>query len=265
MRTKKKKSNNLRFAFYFIILVVFFGGLSLAFKLGTVLKNSTFDGNHRYNMEVREDNTVCIISFSPQTNNIAIVNIDDKIGESMNKELSIPIDAKISGQCPISGSDIFQKLTKLLPTTFDVNSKPTFIDILKLMYFAKDIPKESISKNTIGNSPDDSLKQQILSSEFLDQSIVGEKKTIQIINATAVSGLGARLAAMLSNIGGNIILVVTMEKEAKESQITYYGQESYTVQKLHSILGFKKEKKNGRAIADIIIIIGKDVVNTNKF
>ncbi|OGH06823.1 MAG: hypothetical protein A2W22_02120 [Candidatus Levybacteria bacterium RBG_16_35_11] len=265
MRKKKKKSNNLKFALYFIILVIFFGGLSLSFKLGLVLKNSSFDNNHRYNLELRKGQISCVASFSPQTNSISIVNIDGRVEGSLNKAISIPIDAKTLGSCPINESSIFSTLVGIFPNTFKVDSSPTFIDVLRLMIFVKSISEESILEERISVSLDDSLKQQVLSPLFLDQSIISEKKTIEIINSTDIPGLGARLAILLNNIGANIVLVITSEKGEKESQITYFGKDSYTVGKLSSILDFKKVKKEGKSIADVIIVIGKDQENTLKF
>src|SRR3990170_572920 len=125
---KKKKSNNLKFALYFTILVVFFGGLSLAFKLGIILKNSTFDNNHRYNLEFKKNQVSCVASFSPETNSISIVNVNGRVEKSLNKALSIPIDAKVLGDCPIHVSGIFSKVASILPNTIKVESKPTFID-----------------------------------------------------------------------------------------------------------------------------------------
>jgi len=265
MRKKQKSSNNLRFALYFILVILFFGGLSLAFKLGVVLRNSTFDGNHRYNLEFKEGKKASIVSFSPQTNTISIVNVKGEIGESVNKNLSIPIDAVVKKTSSIDSSNVFFRVFNLFPQTFTTDSKPTFIDVFRLMIFAKSVPEDSISEATIDTSSNDLLKQQILSPLVLDKSIVDEKKTIEIINSTEIPGLGARLAIILNNIGGNIILVVTSEKPQKESQIIYYNKDSYTVDRISSILGFRKFKKEGKAIADVIITIGEDQINTTRF
>jgi len=261
---KKQKSGNLKYAFYFILLIVFFGGLSLSFKLGVILKNSSFDGNHRYNLEFREGDNLSIASFSPETNSISIVNVQGKIGESISKSLEVPIDGVVNGSS-INSSNVFFKIAGIFPQTFNTKSKPTFIDIIRIMMFARSIPKDSITQDTVNISSDDLSKQQLLSPLFLDQSISDEKKTIEIINSTETPGLGARLAILLNNIGANIILVVTSDKPQKESQIVYYNQGSYTVDRISSILGFKKTENNGSSIADVIIIIGEDQVNTTKF
>ncbi|OGH10194.1 MAG: hypothetical protein A2152_02785 [Candidatus Levybacteria bacterium RBG_16_35_6] len=265
MRKKEKKSKNLKFAIYFIIVIVFFGGLSLAFKLGIILKNTSFDNNHRYNLEFNKEGVSCIASFSPETESISIVNVEGRIYESTNKALGVPIDAKVLSGCPIESSSIFSKVAGIFPGSLKVSSKPTFIDVIRLMAFVKSVPKDSIVEESLNVSTDDILKQQILSPLFLDQSIVNEKKTIEIVNSTDTPGLGARLAVLLNNIGANIVLVVTSEKPEKSSQIVYYGKESYTLEKIEQILRFKKVKKEGQAIADVIIIIGEDERNTLKF
>jgi hypothetical protein len=264
---KKEKGKSLRYAFYFILLILFFGGLSIAFKIGFIIKNSNFDGNHRYNLQLTSNHTSSFISFSPETRSISILNANGPKDENMPQSLKIPIDGVIESESPVRKSEIFVKIAKAIPQTFNINSSPTILDILRLMFFTKGIGEDSIEEKDITIPREEYQIQQIVSPLFLDQSIAYEKKSIEIINSTDEPGLGARLAILLNNIGANIILVVSSEKSQKVSTISYVSSDSdsYTVNRLFSMLGYKKIKQNNKGIADIIIILGEDQIKTNKF
>jgi hypothetical protein len=262
MKIKNKKGDNLKYAVYFIVLLLFFVAISFLFKLLIVLKNSTFDGIHSYNLEFKNERSSCVVAFSPATKKIAIVDIEGRIKESVNKNLSVPVDATILSECPTSG--LFSGVLGVLPKTINVNSKPSALDVLKLAFLSRGVSGEGITRASIDPDETDLLKQEVLEPLFSDQTIIDEKKTVQIINSTETPGLGLRMANLLTNIGANIVLVVTSEKKENDSKI-YYTDESYSVDRISSVFGIEKIKKEGRQIADIIIVIGDDHADTLKF
>jgi len=267
MRKNEKKGKNTKIALIFFLIVFFFVAVSLILKFIQVLKNSSFDGSHSYNLAIIEEKNSWIISFSPEAKSISILDVRGKTGEeSLNHLLNLPIDAVIKrDDLKIENSNIASNLFKVFFSSFNLAAKPTFIDIFRLALFAKSVPQSSVFEKSVNVNADDLVKQQIVSSIFLDSTIVSEKKTIEIINATDTSGLGARLAALVNNIGGDIVLVVTSEKNENNSKVIYYGDDSYTVDRLSSIFDFPKVRKNGGAIADVIIVIGNDSVDSKSF
>ena len=105
----------------------------------------------------------------------------------------------------------------------------------------------------------------MVSSFFTDQQIALEKKRIQIINGTDITGAGNRLANVISNMGGDVVIVLTSDKEEPVSKIIYSGNKSYTVEKLSSLLNFSNAKTNETFLANVIIILGKDKIAEFKY
>jgi hypothetical protein len=95
---------------------------------------------------------------------------------------------------------------------------------------------------------------------FTDETIVNENKSIQVINGTGVSGFGSKFSRMLTNSGATVISVTTARKEVSKTTITYFGESSYTVEKIEKILKEKAKLLQKKGISDIIITLGKDKV-----
>jgi hypothetical protein len=265
MREKQKKGKNTKLAVLFILIVIFFGIISLVFKLTLIIKDSSFDGAHSYVLEVKENKASYLISFSPQSSSIAILTVDKQNEKNLSKTLGVPVDGVISTEnVELSKKNINNFLIRNLFVLSRSNSKPTFFDIIGLIFFTGSVSSDSITEENVSVKMDDITKQQIISPLFLDQTIVSEKQRIEIVNATDTTGLGSRLAILLNNIGGNIVLVVSSGKTESKSKIEY-NSNSYTLKRISSILNFPKMKNNSESIADIIITIGEDANNSPAF
>jgi len=77
--------------------------------------------------------------------------------------------------------------------------------------------------------------------------------------------LGTRVATLITNIGGSVVLISTSGQTAQKSNITYYGNKSYTVKKISSYLGIPALQTSVKGVADVIITIGKDKVEDSNF
>ena len=134
----------------------------------------------------------------------------------------------------------------------------TFFDILRLTIAAhrttQDDEQIVIKGNQYNN--DNNLK-----SLFVDDEISLENISIQVINASSISGLGKRLETDLSRLGANVISVNTSQKKVATSSIQYFGEKTYTSKKLENILKFVTKKLTEKQIADIVIVIGEDSKN----
>ena len=69
--------------------------------------------------------------------------------------------------------------------------------------------------------------------------------------------MGNKIARLIGNLGGNVILVDSSKETESKSKIVYKN-DSYTVRKISKILGVPAEKKEMNSISDVIVIIGKD-------
>ena len=199
-----------------------------------------------------------VVSFSPLNNSISILKIDLKINKNnLAKYLQIPIDGIVESNQNITDKNI---TSILLKSSFPFDSSlenMNRIDSFRLFLFAKGVSANSLYQRELNLTTTDIQKSTLISLTFTDPAIYRENQTIQIINATNVYGLGARLANFITNLGGSVILISTGENSSS-SKIVYYGKESYTVSKLSDVLGISPTQTNSKGLADVIIMIGKD-------
>jgi hypothetical protein len=138
------------------------------------------------------------------------------------------------------------------------------LDCLRLFLFAKGVGLGSIYQRELTKLTNDAQKSTLLSLSFTDPAIYRENQSIQIVNAANIYGLGAKLANLITNIGGTVILISTGEV-GEDSRIVYYGKKTYTVDKLSQFLGIPAQSTNSKGVADVIITIGKKKVNNLSF
>lgn len=261
MRKKKITSNNLGVAaiFSFIVLGLIF--FSFVLRILLILGESKFDGVNSFTVLVNEEKTQQIINFSPKNSSISILSAVSYNGNEV-KSLEIPIDGSFSSQELIKGNNLSSVLSKNI-----LNSKMqkdlNFMDFFRLFLFTNTVKSISIDEEEISKETSAQTLLSLTSSLFVDPVILDEKQSIEIINATDIYGLGNRLANLVTNIGGNVILVTTGDLQ-NNSEVQYINS-TYTAKKLSQILNFKFVKINKKSIPDIIIIIGKDSVSSLKF
>lgn len=270
MRKKSKKTGNLRLAVIFGILVFLLILCSLIIKFFSVLSKSSFDGEHRFTVSVANNGlpSILVLSFAPDNNSISFLKVKGFNNQkSIGKFLKIPIDGSIKFRKQI---DFLEKedgvesiLRNSLVNLNSIDTDLTFIDLIRLWYFVKTQPSHVIISKELEDLSKKGVNQEYaidkLSSKlFSDYTVLSEKLTIQIVNGTNISGLGNRLARFISNNGGNVVSVLTSEKDLEKSQILYNGELFYTYKRLYKILGFPLEKSQSVVISDVIIIIGKD-------
>lgn len=263
IKRKKHESSNLKLAGVFTILVVGLIILSTFFKFFLIVKASHFDGTHNFIVSFVGEREGKIVAFSPQSKSLSILNVKTA-DQNLAQTLEIPIDGKIAAK-DIGSGKISSALLKSIFTFGKSLSNMTILDALRLFIFSETVSANNINERKITVALNDAQKATLVSLSFNDPSVYQENQSIQIINAASVYGIGGRLAALITNIGGNVILVSTSDKTIQASEIVYYGDESYTVKKLSGYLGFKTEKSDKRGVADVIITIGKDGVENPKF
>ena len=261
MRRKKSsgfQSKNLKTAYVFSAVVFTLILVSLIFKIIIVIKNGNFDGANRFTVGVFKSSETAVLSFSPKNSSIFLLKIKGQtLRSEIGKYLQIPIDATLSANQNITKNTLPSDLTRILFNLKDANTNLTVVDLLRLIFFTRTVPPNSINEKTM-ESMQKSEIQGIASSKFIDPQIVEDKQSIEVINSTDVPGLGNRLANLITNMGGNVILVSTADSAMQNSEIKYFRDKTYTVSKLSSVLGFATKKISQKSIADVIIVIGKD-------
>lgn len=277
MRVKQKQPSGktIRFALFFVVFIFLIIIGSFVSKGIGVIKSSLFDGQHRFTLLLQSQNNSesILVSFSPKENSGSILRVLGKQAGSA-KELSvllgIPIDAFVSFpsnlQLKEGEADVFLPMA-FWEITFNFNkikTNITLLDAVRLMLIARGIPKHDIIDKTYDFSLSSKGAQDLgaldllIYSLFSDSAILDEKRSIHIINASGISGLGNRLARIITNMGGNVVAVTTGDSILPVSEIAYSEGKYYTVKKLQKLLQSKILHTSKQAISDIVIIIGKD-------
>jgi len=265
MKKKEKAFSNTKIAIVFFAFLTFIVGISLIFKVIAIIRASQFDDSKRFTLSITNGKNIEIMSLSPSSKTIAIFKLNDNTKPAeAGRLLGIPIDGFIAQD----SLNLNQKVNPLfMNAIFNYNSLKTnltIIDLLKLAIFTGIVPESSINikkvKDTSGLGLD-----KVVGRLVIDTSIEKDHQTIQIINAAGVSGLGNRLARLITNMGGDVIIVATENSLKKKSEISYIDKKTYTVERLHKVLGYETVKKTDDVISDITIVIGEDKVSSNPF
>jgi hypothetical protein len=263
---KNKNKTNLKLAGVFFLLVCGLIALSLLLKVFFVFKNSKFDGSNSFIVGFVGPSQTKLVSFNPQSKTMSTIDIKTSLDRNMLvKTLEVPVDGILKVDKNVEDKNIATLLLQSASPFSNSLNGLTFIDAFRLSIFAKSVSEGSVYDRNFSADLNDAQKSTILTLSFTDPTVYQENQSIQIINASDISGAGGRLASLITNIGGNPILVTTADNPQNASKIIYYKQKSYTVKKLSAYLGFPAEESDKKGIADVIIIIGKDKISKPNF
>lgn len=264
-RQRKNHGKTLTLGFLFAAAIILLIVFSFIIKTVILVQKSKFDGYHRFTIGVF-GNTMEVVSFSPQTSSISIVDLGKTKNMQLLRSLEIPIDAAIYfPTLDFKQNNVISQLWNILLRPGIFKKGFTSIDILRLIFFSKALGSKQIHFVNIPLGSTNNQIQSDIGSDFVYPSIVRDGDTIQVVNGTQVSGLASRLSIFISNMGGNVVLVSTDTQNVRDSEIIYSGKSDYTVNKLSKVLGFKKISSITNNIADVTILIGEDSVKDLKF
>lgn len=265
-QTENKSLKTFYLYLFAVILIII---ISLLIKGVFIIQQSKFDGSHDFILAVTEQNDVKeIIAFHPQISAIsALIIQDNNISYgTLAKDYGIPTDGYIGvkGNSDI-GSDVTAFIWSSILYTASWQSNLTAYDKIRLLLFSKSVTTNSKTTEMISllnPAPDIGTT---ITNALTDQEIADENISIQIINATNVTGFAQRLGRVLTNMGADVVDVSTAQNTQEKSTIQYFGSQSYTVGRLEKLLGLTAEKITTQPIANIVITLGTDKSNTTKF
>lgn len=254
------------FGLFVILLVV----ISLSTKAYLIIKASRYDGTHNFVLALAEKNIVKeIISFDPQNAAIDVMKLTGTSKQqlsSLGKDLGIAADGNINIKSGLPLSDNMPDVFYMLITNYNhIKADITIYDLGRLLMFARSASRNNIRLKEVPMPMDSAQLDKIISAILTDNVLSQEGLSIQVVNGAGVTGIGKRLERVIDNIGGNVIAVSTASSIEPVSKIYYFGKESYTLDKLESILKFTAEYSDKKTIADMVIMIGKDSSNTKRF
>ena len=150
----KKKDDpsvsNTKIAIVFFVLLIFIVGISLIFKIITVIKNSQFDDSKRFTLSVANGRNIEVISLSPGSKDIAILKLNDGTKpEEAGPLLEIPIDGFIAGVSLDLNKKIDSLFVNAIYNYSSLKTNLTIIDLLKIALFVRVVPESSINVKTV--------------------------------------------------------------------------------------------------------------------
>lgn len=252
-------------------LIVFFLVLgSLLFRAYSIVKDSSFDGEHRFTLAVGEGNKVLgVVSFDPETSSISLLTFSNGSSvpfSELNRKVGIITDGYVKANHSL---DLHGSISSLF-LSFILNSNSleknvTIYDLMRFYLFASTISAGNISTDELSVSADVGAFDKEASLLFRDNFLSKENVSIQIVNASGESGLAGRLERIITNMGGSVVSIKNATISEAVSRIKYDGSETYTLGKLQSFLRMRPEVIDRQGVAEIVIILGKDIRDTSLF
>lgn len=265
---KKKKtheSTSIKTLVIYCLVVFLLIFMSIAIKFFFIVKESKFDGKHRFTIAVTTEKQKSeVLSFDPQSNSVVVLEVIGDGGKHLQEILGLPIDVVVATPS-LSSKDASVIMSNFFFHYTSLHSDITIYDIGRLLLLAKTAQaKDKLYKQVHTIDSQDSI-DKLVSVLFQDQTIVDEKVTIQIVNATDQAGLAGKLERVLTNIGANVLAISSSHTIEKKSKITYSNDNTYTLTKLQKMLHISANKMQDKAISDIIIVLGEDMSNSSAF
>lgn len=206
------------------------------------------------------------MSFSSISKSLSVLSLEEKIDpKDAQRFFEIPIDGFINSNFLEEDERADSFFLKSILNYGKLKTNLTILDMVKLFVFTKTIPSSNINIKNIEKNLGTEDTDIIVSKLFRDELIEKDNKTIQIINGTEITGLGNRLARLITNMSGKVIIVTTSDTPNKRSSILYFDKKTFTTEKLEKILGFETIQVGNKNIADITIIIGEDKIGSILF
>ncbi len=242
--------------FFICIGLLVFSGILL--KLFLVLRASAFDSAHQYIVEVDESKARGeIIAFNPDKKSVVTLFITGSTDHGFGKYLGIPTDATIQ-------MNTMQDTSKLVGTMlFGTKSESgmTIIDKVRLLIFTNSLKPSDFQHASITLPVDATVTEKELPSLFVDTTIYNDNESVTIVNATGESGIGSKLAHMLTTIGVNVISVITSDSVQDGTTISAQQTNSYTINRLQRLFNGQVIHATEPGLSDITLILGKKSIS----
>jgi len=208
---------------------------------GSSARHQLWDGQAPLNL-LLQNSSLAVVSFDSYEGELKVANLIDGddvssmdvLKKTISTKLNIPIDGYIQVSSSFSSKTPFEIVQDLKsnPLEWFLNLKAIRSDLT---------PKEllslswSLSKVRFDKVKDLSIKDG--GDYFKDARIQNDQATIAVFNATGTPGLAQRAASVISNLGGNVIIITSSQtNDLKNSYVSVKDNApSYTTQRLREI------------------------------
>ncbi len=264
MHLVKKESHSLLYIKIFLLAVLIAAFASTSYKLFLLIKESSFK-HDSFNLLIEGKNSY-LVHLEKREKKMSIIDFM-RLGRIFNNKnrieasltVNIPIDGKISYDA--QNKEELLPPAKLVPGVFLSSERYKFeninqFDLLKFIFFSSLVRGADRVYLDINSGGDTGISSQELFDSFGDREIINEKVSIEIINATDIDGLGAKISQILKNSGYNVIAIST--GKGKKTAVITKKRGSATVKKLSNFFNTRAVEGERSGIADVSLIIGQD-------
>lgn len=236
-----------------LILLLIFAAFII--KILLVFHQSSFDGKHQFVVAVNEPHTTQFVIFNPDVGSIKTLVVAGATASNPESAFSVPVDATaVADDTYASSSDL---INSLVFNRKRMHATMTIIDAINLLIFSHTVSSDNQSSQAItvaSLAEPDSLAAKV----FLDNTLYKEGKSVAIVNATNVAGLGTTVGTLLMNMGGNVVSITTADNTSSTSSVVFTGDLSYTASRIAHILHMPLVHLSGVRISDITVTVGTD-------
>lgn len=301
-QSKKKSTKKIRLAL--AVLVLFLGLIILAqvIKLTSVLFSPwnmpassarvPWNGESNINLVIRSG-SISLLSFNPKEDRVTVINIPDNtylkvaggfgdwqlrsvydlggyqaLKDSLKVFFGLPIDGYVEG-------DLLGGFSKLA----DLKTDLTLWELIRLQIGFWGIRFDKMEKVDLGSFLDkqtladgtqvltaDPVKLDSQLTNMMEPAVTSEHQSIAIFNATDKPGLAQTAARMITNIGGEVIIITNSRSKLKTSRVT--GKPSKTLQRLKNIFECLKCDSIDLTMEDLVssraqinLFLGEDFID----
>lgn len=151
------------------------------------------------------------------------IPIDGFIKLPEGEEMDIKSFLELLRQNPISGIQLFFKAT----------SDMTPLELINLKFGLMKVRFDKINYIDLSSKTFDPVKLDSILTDFEDPKIRNENLSIAVFNATNYPQLAQKAKRIITNLGGNVIIISNYPKEIKNTVIL--GEESDSLERLKQI------------------------------
>lgn len=232
-----------------------------------MVRNSSFKSDG-YNL-LFLSNDAHIVHIDLKNNKMAIFSINN-YGKILNNKkriydsvyLRIPIDGVV-GFVNKDKQEINKKyfsiwnLFSLLSNVGFRRDNVNELDFIKFFFYSRSIRDSDVEIKRI-ELYHEPLVDEPYADYYKEFSILNDKTSIEVVNASGVNGLGAKVSYMLKNAGFNVVSVGSTDNESPSKIIVRVKDENTSLKRINEIFKFKTEAKTESSIADITVVFGND-------
>ena len=261
--TSHPTRNTLRLLIVFCCLVALAIIASLTYRLVQLIRDSNVDNVSFVLLAISTPSDLTLIGLNTDQKTLAQVTIKGSASsQEKRRQLAVIPDGTVTLEQLYGGAD---KTAGLLLRAFlhkdQVRSNLSSYDLLRLALMFQTVAPNSIETEVIALPQDGATSDDVLAELFSDTTLTQENKSIAVVNATGVAGLGKEVERVITIRGGNVISVTNDEQMREHSVIRNSIGKNYTVSRLKSFLDLPVEENTRKDLSDIMVIIGKDFID----